>query len=411
MTLAVAKWSRIPSADKRPVNMSLVSAGTTVTSASGMTPSAGLVLGDPLRPIRVAGGNSEAILKLVRQSYVEKASFVSEGLEGSVSASISTDGKAWKNETKQVFTATDRLITLSMGIAQGRYVRLQFDLVRGGVIRSFQLLGSHSDANYKVSQTENGKGAKVNFASGIGGGRLIYINPEDFSARNMAASTGLSFPESDEKYRTAVYDLGQVRSLTEFGSLHSPRPVRMSVYAFETLPEKEDWRGRLAFDPGALDTAQPVASAEDAAGTGVIQVKTRTAVKARYVALRWEPDFNPPAFDVITTVLSGLGITSFGSGGATVETTTDANGNTVYTVTMNGETMQITVDADGNITTSGSLGTSGDTPSGTDPINDNGAPPIVNPNPSSVGDGIGSPQSNGNDGRKQDDGSSPSDAS
>lgn len=394
--------------------MSLVNAGTTVSSASGIAPSSGLIVGDPLKPVRIASGSSEAILKLVRQSYVEKASFVSEGLEGSVSAALSTDGKVWKNEAKHSFTATDRLVSLSLGVAQGRYVRLQFDLVRGGMIRSFQLLGSHSDANYKVTQREDGKGAKVNFASGIGGGRLIYVNPEDFSARNTAsASSRLSFPESDEKYRTAVYDLGQVRSLTEFGSVHSPRPVRMLVYAFETLPEKEDWRGRLAFDPSALDSADPIASAEDAVGKGVIQVKAKSAVKARYVALRWEPDFNPPGFDVETTIIGGSGDTSFTSGGTKVDTTSDAEGDTNANVTQGGETMQITVDGDsGEVSTTGNVSASGDTGSGPDGSGDSGgAPPVVNSNPSNTANGIGSPESNGDDGRKQDDGDSPSESS
>ncbi len=408
LTLAVGKWSRIPSADKRPVNMSLVSAGTTVASSQGLAPSAGLILGDPLRPVRVASGQSEAILKLVRQSYVERASFVSEGLEGSVSASLSHDGKTWKNEVRQSFTAIDRMVSLSLGVAQGQYVRLQFDLNRGGVIRSFQILGSHSDANYKVTQNKDGSGAKVNFASGIGGGRLIYINPEDFSSRNLAAASEITFPESNDKYRTAVYDLGQVRSLNEFGSVHSPRPMRMLVYAFETLPEKEDWKGRLAFDPSALDGIDPVASAEDAIGKGVIQVKTKTSVKARYVALRWEPDFNPPGVTVSGVTISGSGNVSFNSAGTSVNTTTDANGNVVTEINQNGNTMTVTIDpSSGQTNTNGNLGAGGESGNGPDASGNNNAPPVIFNNPSNTGDGIGSPASNGNDGRKQDDGGQP----
>ena len=318
LTLAVAQWSRVPGIDKKPVNMSLATAGTSVSSSEGFTPAGALLLGDPTRPITLAGGRSNAIIKFVKQSFVESVSFVSDGLEGKVSASMSADGKAWNNSSAAVFAPADRFVNLSFGRAQGRYLRLEFELVRGGSIRSFQAFGSHSDGNYTVTQTPDGSGPMINFASGIGGGRLIYVNPELYSARNDAVKLNkIDFPESDEKYRTAVYDLGQVRSLSEFGSVHSPRPVRLAVYAFEALPEKEDWRGRLAFDPGVFDTTEPVASGEDSSGSGAIKVKSDKTVKARYIALRWEPDFNPPNFSG-SPLLGGNANVGFQSGSVKV---------------------------------------------------------------------------------------------
>jgi hypothetical protein len=116
-----------------------------------------------------------------------------------------------------------------------------------------------------------------------------------------------SFPESDERYRTLIYDLGQVRLMNEFGSVHSPRPVRFEVFAFEKLPEKEDWRGRLAFNPADFQQREPVAAAEDTRGLGYLKAKPKAVVKSRYLALRWEPDFNPPAFGVSSPVISGSG--------------------------------------------------------------------------------------------------------
>lgn len=297
LTVSVAKWSRIPGVDNKPVNMSLSVAGTTVASSSGINPSSGLTVGDPLRSINIAAGKSEAILKFTVQSYVDKASFVSDGLEGKVSASMSADGKAWNAPTSTVFSPADRNVALDMGRAPGRYLRLEFELVRGGTIRSFQAFGAYTEADFKLTEAPDNNGPAIDLASGIGGGRLIYVNPESFGDRNDATLFNrIDFPESDEKFRTAVYDLGQVRSLSEFGSVHSPRPVRFSVYAFESLPEKEDWRGRLAFDSSVFDTAEPIASGEEAAGSGIIKVKPKSVVKARYVALRWEPDFNPPNF-------------------------------------------------------------------------------------------------------------------
>jgi hypothetical protein len=317
LTVSVAKWSRIPGVDNKPVNMCLSVAGTTVASSSGINPSSGLTVGDPLRSINIAAGKSEAILKFTVQSYVDKASFVSDGLEGKVSASMSADGKAWNAPTSTVFSPADRNVALDMGRAPGRYLRLEFELVRGGTIRSFQAFGAYTEADFKLTEAPDNDGPAINLASGISGGRLIYVNPESYGDRNDATLFNqIDFPESDEKFRTAVYDLGQVRSLSEFGSVHSPRPVRLSVYAFESLPEKEDWRGRLAFDSTVFDTAEPVASGEEAAGSGTIKVKPKSVVKARYVALRWEPDFNPPNFVAsVSLTTNGYNVTFTPPGG------------------------------------------------------------------------------------------------
>jgi hypothetical protein len=269
ITAAAAKWSRLPSVDKIPVNMSSVLAGTTVDSATGVSPSGALVLNDPMKTINLASGRSEAVIKFVKQSVVKSASFVSDGIEGKVEASMSADGKAWNSLATSVFSPADRVVQLDTGAAQGRYLRLQFELVRGGSIRSFKALGSDTDANYTAKQSPDNSGPKVNLGGGAGGARLIYASPELFGNRKDAVVSGeLSFPESDEKYRTAIYDLGQIRSLDEFGSVHSNRPVRLTVYAFEVLPEKEDWRGRLAFDPAVVDSIEPVAVGEDRDGTG-----------------------------------------------------------------------------------------------------------------------------------------------
>lgn len=351
-----AKWSRLPSVEEKPVSISGILSGTTVYDSKGVDPANALLLGDPVRAVNLNAGKSEIILKFPKQSVVKGVSYVNDGIEGKVALSTSADGSAWSPVDNAVFSASDRLVKMNGGAAQGRYLRMQFDLVRGGAIRSFQTIGTATDSNYTVTQNSDGTGAPVNFAAGIGGGRLLYISPELFGSRNDAVKSNLlEFPESDEKYRTAVYDLGQVRSLSEFGSVHSPRPVRFSVYAFDSLPEKEDWRGRLAFDPTVFDTTEPVARAEDSSGSGMLKAKPSKTVKSRYIALRWEPDFNPPAFSSYSVSITGAANVTYSGGGVTVTTTSDANGNTVTTVEANGQVnLTITVDANGNVTVTGS---------------------------------------------------------
>jgi hypothetical protein len=351
-----AKWSRLPSVEEKPVSIAGILCGTTVHDSKGLNPANALLMGDPVKPVNMPAGKSEVVLKFAKQSVVKSSSFVNDGIEGKIALSTSTDGKAWSPVDSSVFSPSDRLVKLDGGAAQGRFLRMQFDLVRGGAIRSFQAIGSSTDANYSVTQSADGTGAPVNFAAGIGGGRLLYISPELFGSRNDAVKGNvLEFPESDEKYRTAVYDLGQVRTLSEFGSVHSPRPVRFSVYAFDNLPEKEDWRGRLAFDPTVFDSTEPVAKAEDASGSGMVKAKPSKTVKSRYIALRWEPDFNPPAFTAYSVSITGAASVTFSGDGITVKTTQDANGNIITTVEVDGQVnLKISVDANGNVTVTGS---------------------------------------------------------
>lgn len=324
---AIAKWSRLPTLDKRPVSISTVLNGTSIHESSRIDKPNHFILADPLKPVALSAGKSSATLKLSRQSVVHTLSFVSEGLEGRVSLALSADGKAWNASDSSAFTPLDRLVNMSAGAAQGRFIRLEFDLVSGGNLRSFQVIGTDTDANYTVKQNSDGTGAPVNFAAGIGGGRILYINPELYGARGDAARLGrLEFPESDDKYRTAVYDFGQVRTLNEFGSVHSPRPVRLSIFAFDELPETEDWRGRLTFDDSVFETTEPVATVEDRKGTGNVRAKPKNAVKARYIAMRWEPDFNPPGFTVEDTSASGNGDVTYSNGDTTVTSTGDGSG-------------------------------------------------------------------------------------
>jgi hypothetical protein len=69
-------------------------------------------------------------------------------------------------------------------------------------------------------------------------------------------------------------------------------PTLLVVFAFESLPEKKDLRGKLTLDPAIFDTSPIVASGEDAVGKGNMQLSPKQPVKARYVALRFEPNYD-----------------------------------------------------------------------------------------------------------------------
>ncbi|MDB6074887.1 MAG: hypothetical protein JWO89_2527 [Verrucomicrobiaceae bacterium] len=314
-------WQRLSGIDKRPVNIADASIdGTKISSSNGIGQPENLLRNvDATASSKVPAGASEAVVCLNRQAVTNFVAFVVDGAEGRVSVSSSGDQKAWAPLSQSVFTAADRSITMRFAGVQAKYVRLEFDLSKGGSIRALGVYGTDTDYDYKVREVKNSPGP-MNVSGGLGGSRVIYVNPSPTGGDEMAEKYNkFEFPETGDKFRTVIYDLGQPRTLTEIGSVHSPRPVRVSAYTFETLPEKEDWRHRRSFDPSVFETMKPVATAEDSRGLGYVKAKLSKSVRARYVALRWEPDFNPPGFSVSSVCVSasGLGTGEFspGSGG------------------------------------------------------------------------------------------------
>jgi hypothetical protein len=297
-----AAWQRLGALKNRPVDSASVAvAGVTLQSSQGISQASAMLEEDPAASAKLGTGASSATINVGRQVSLEILELINDGIEGRVAVSGSTDAKDWQSLGQSVFSAADRTVMVKFSAAQGKYIKLDFDLTKGGTVRSLRAFGSDSDANLGESD--------VNMV-GTGATRVIYVHPEPTRGDELGSKYNrFEFPESDEKFRTVIYDFGRARTVSELGSVHSPRPVRLSAYLFESLPETEDWKGRKAFDPSVFESMTPSAVVEDRQGVGFAKAKLSKASTARYIALRWEPDFNPPAF-VIGNVL----VRSGGSG-------------------------------------------------------------------------------------------------
>lgn len=298
---APAAWQRIGSIEHRPVNVACdVINGVKVASSSGIGQPENLVSTDVASSSRVEAGASEVIFDLGHLASINLASLVNDGAEGRVALSASVDQKAWNNLGQSVFTPADREVLVKFATSQAKYVRLQFDLSKGGTTRSLAVYGTATERDFDFGNAE-----PTTITDGLGNAQVIYVDPNPSGSDDTAAKYNrFDFPESPERFRTVIYDFGRDRPLTEIGSVHSARPVRLYAYTFKdkALPEKEDWRGRMSFDPAIFETQKPDLVVEDAKGVGYAKAKLDKAVSARYLALRWEPDFNPPAFSVFRIV-------------------------------------------------------------------------------------------------------------
>jgi hypothetical protein len=294
-----AKWSRIPIIKEKPVN-TIVGPGSNASldSSSGFGHVDSILSSDITASSTVSAGKSFVLVNMGKPVLISSSSFVNDGIEGKATLSASADKNGWAVLEEKVFSAADRNVEFKFAGMQAKFIKLELALSKGGIIRHLQFFGATTDKGYAVKQSADGKGGKpADLINGIGGARVVYAAPKPANGLDTAITYNqFAFPESDEKYRTIIYDFGQLRILNEFASVHSPRPVRFEVFAFDNLPEKEDWRGRMAFDPNDFGAKSPVAVAEDTRGLGSLKVKPAKPVKTRYLALRWEPEFNPPDF-------------------------------------------------------------------------------------------------------------------
>lgn len=295
-----AKWSRIPIVKERPVDIAINGPHSTASldSSSGFGQADAVLSDDITAPATVSAGKSFVVINLGKPVLISQSSFVNDGIEGRATLSASADKNGWAVLEEKVFSAADRTVEFKFAGMQAKFIKLELALSKGGMIRALQFFGGQTDKGYAVKQDKDGKqGKPMDLIGGLGGARIIYAAPKPANGLDTAVTYNkFAFPESDEKYRTVIYDFGQLRILNEFASVHSPRPVRFEVFAFDNLPEKEDWRGRLAFDPTEFNAKSPVAVAEDTRGLGSLKAKPAKPVKTRYLALRWEPEFNPPDF-------------------------------------------------------------------------------------------------------------------
>ncbi len=337
-TSASAAWQRIGGLDKRPTDLASTSINdVSVSSSSGGIAQPENLLSDNVAlSTRLEAGSSEVVIRVHRQTDIFRVAFANDGVEGRVAILASADEKNWTPVTQSVFTSADRQVTAKFANVQSKYLKLQFDLAKGGSVRALSVFSTDSEEDFPVQDGAPDAPHSVNIAGGLGGTRVIYIHPNTSGSEDLGVKYNrFEFPESPEKFRTVIYDFGHERQVSEVGSVHSTRPVRLYAYTFRDreLPEKEDWRGRMSFDPTAFDTQKPAAVVEDSKGSGYAKARFDRSVRARYVALRWEPDFNPPGFGVsaVTILVKTTSNATFNAAGAGANTNpntqTDENGN------------------------------------------------------------------------------------
>ncbi len=293
MGTAQAAWNRLPSMDARQSDMAEETIpGTELVSSDGIGNAKALISRTLMDDVTLSAGKSSAVLQMHNQQNIRMIAFSNDGAEGTISVTGSGDKKNWSDLGKAVFTADDLVVQVHLTTATEKYITLTFESTKGGTIRSFEIFGTSTDNDFKlVPKGESEGGTSVNLVD-MRNSRPIYAFPTPTNIGELSESHNkFSFPKSKDKYRTIVYDLGETRTVKYFATSYSQRPVRVEVFTFEELPEKKDWRGKLTLDPEIFNKLKPTAVGEDPKGVGHIKITPSKTLSVRYVAIRFEPDY------------------------------------------------------------------------------------------------------------------------
>lgn len=241
-------------------------------------------------------GQTTLIITLPSTALVDRFAFVNENASarGELKIAVSNyrlpaTSPKWVEVDGRIPFTNKRLFNVSLVGVEARYVKLSFDVEKGGRIASLGLYGGETLQDFAQRQqgvatvpTVAGRVEdRLNFANLSAKARIAYVSSGSLEAAKRMIDddnrTSFAFA-ADDPEPTVILELAEQARLHRVSTRYKMAGGHMEVYLLD----------RLNADPGDLENARPVASAVDLDENG----KTAIAFDpegARYVALRWTP--------------------------------------------------------------------------------------------------------------------------
>ena len=261
-----------------------------------------LIMDDDTLSVPLQEGQTTFIITLPTTSLVDRFSFVNENAtaRGKLKIAVSNYQLAatspkWVEVDGDIPFTNKRLFNVSLMGVEARYVKLSFNVEKGGRIAALGLYGdetlqSFAQRQQKLTWAANTSAVSrrlqdklnFNFANLYAKAHVVHVSSGPTpSARRMIdddSETGFRFSPNDP-HPTVIVELAETERLNRVSALYEMASGRMDVYLLKDLNE----------NPGDLGGAKPIASVTDDSGDGKAAVDFDPQ-GARYVALRWTPD-------------------------------------------------------------------------------------------------------------------------
>lgn len=259
-----------------------------------------LIMDDDTLSCPLQEGETTFIISFPKTSLLDRFTFVNENaaVQGEMRIAVSNyrlpaDSPKWTDVSGKTAFTSKRLFNLSMVGVEARYVKLSFNVGKGGRIASLGLFGGVSLEKYANRQDGLARVTNplptrriedmlnFNFANLYAKGRIVFVSSgASATAPSMIdddTMTAFRFASSDPQ-PTVIVELATQERLHRVSALYKMQAGQLDVYLLNDL----------GTNPADLTGAKSIASVVDRAAEGKSAVDFDPQ-GARYVALRWTP--------------------------------------------------------------------------------------------------------------------------
>ncbi len=259
-----------------------------------------LIMDDDTLSCPLQEGETTFIISFPKTSLLDRFTFVNENaaVQGEMRIAVSNyrlpaDSPKWTDVSGKTEFTSKRLFNLSMVGVEARYVKLSFNVAKGGRIASLGLFGGVSLEKYANRQDGLARVTSplpthriedmlnFNFANLYAKGRIVFVSSGASAAAPRMIDddtmTAFRFASSDPQ-PTVIVELATQERLHRVSALYKMQAGQLDVYLLNDL----------GTNPADLTGAKSIASVVDRAAEGKAAVDFDSQ-GARYVALRWTP--------------------------------------------------------------------------------------------------------------------------
>lgn len=285
----------------------LVAVSNTGEKDSG---AAALIMDDDTLSCPLQEGETTFIISFPKTSLLDRFTFINEnaGVQGEMKIAVSNyrlpaNSPKWTDVSGKTAFTSKRLFNLSMVGVEARYVKLSFQVTKGGQIAALGLFGGvslekYANRQHSVTRVANSLPTRrvedmlnFNFANLYAKARVVFVSSgAPVSARSMIdddTMTAFHFASVDP-HPTVIVELATTERLNRVSALYKMQTGRLDLYLLNELAE----------NPGDLTGAIHISSVTDRDAQGKAAVNFDPQ-GARFVVLRWTPaEKEPREFEI-----------------------------------------------------------------------------------------------------------------
>lgn len=309
----------VAQAPNYPQNLARLDLGAQIEGADASL--AELLSGDPALVYSLRPGITTLLISLARIENIDSVAFINNEANGTVtiatsSAKLPPSSPQWRGARQEELS--NGLISARIGPAEGKYVRLTFNLRTPGQIGNLGIYSAAAVADFTMPRPRKFAAdsaanamAKTNYnlADLHAKSRTLFVSSGDDLklAHNMIdgqPGTAYAFAANDPA-PASIIDLGRSMPLNRISAFSTPGSAVVTFYVLGALPANSTGNpvSALRIDSQMLAAFKTVGTGSDD-GSGRVAVNFQETT-GRYIMLVWAPSTQNANFSVAEVAVFG----------------------------------------------------------------------------------------------------------